>query len=734
MVLELRLPSLPEAAIDVSRVIGWEALSQPYQFDIEFCLRTGEALSIADLCGAEACLTLRRPDGVERFVHGLIQTAQLRGLLGSAPLYRLTLVPALERLRQVKRNRAFQSTTIPDLVMRLLAQSAIARRSDLEGTYPTRDYCVQHQETDLAFVSRLLEETGIVYAFEHHADRHVLVLSDAAPNTAHWPTIHYRADRTVADTEAEDAIVRWRAFNELAVNRVAIGDFDFTRPDLALAATQATSAESTLEHYEHPAGFRDRAAGTELARRRLQEQQQRAQRFASESTCLGFQPGGGFALAGHPDFDEQTKCLLVSVRHEARQQRGSGTTGRVEHGYRNWAWAIPAEANYRPPRRTPRPRAQPTTATVSGDEEINVDGLARIQVKFHWAREQDEDTSCWLRCAQSLAGPGWGATFLPRRGQEVLVKFLEGDPDRPLIMGALYNSANSPPVALPDGKTASTLLSDSSPSGGGGGANELRFEDQAGGEVLLLHAQKEESIAVEHDKLQHVGAHELLRVAQDRSLSIRSNQALKVALDEVCAITATQEVSIGGALIGQVAGDSSAQLAQRETMHIAGAKTLAVKSAMFETHEASAALAIGGVLAINVAQALISAVGGNATLEVGAKRVEQVKGNRDEEVAQASKLLVGGDFAVEVTGQATQHVEQDQRDEIAGHLAIEGSEAAEWHAQSFTLRADKFTLLVNGQVAIQIDKSGAITLGAAGLSIDGSAITFKGSKIILASG
>ncbi len=733
IVLELRAGSLAEADLSVRKVAGREGLSAPYWFDVDFVPASGEPLELADLSGAEALLTMRRPEGQERSVHGLLQSAEMVEVAAGKPRYRARLAPRLMRLEHVRRSRIFQAMSVPDIVKKILDEGEVKHRESLSGTYAPRAYCVQYRESDLAFVSRLLEEEGIFYFFEHGQDEHVMVLADAGSGCVELQgdaTVPFRGVARVGEAaEEEEHLTELERACRLRAGKVSLRDFDFERPELRVEGQcQAQGDTFGIECYEYPGGFRDGGAGSRLSRVRLEELRFGVETFAGAGTCLRFLPGATFEAAEHADSAMNRKLLLVRVEHEAWQRGGEGA---IDQGYRNAFACLDAGVPYRPPRRTPRPRALAETAVVVGPsgEEIYPDKHGRVKVRFHWDREgkADEKASCWIRCAQVWAGPAWGASFVPRIGQEVVVRFLEGDPDQPLLVGAVYNGSHQPPIALPDDKTRSTLRTDSSP--GSGGANELRFEDLKDAEEVHLHAQKDEAIEVLNDKRQEVRAVETLEVGKDRSQEIRGNQSLEVAEDDGTTVGSSQTLAVTGARTTAVGASHRETVARAQTVNVGGNRTIGVGGAATETAAAAAALNVGAGYVVNVGAAMNTAVGGLFSGQVGGARIEIVGATRGEVVGKDSEAQVAGDWEVEVGGSVGLGTGKDQNDEVAGAVEIETPKPAVWSAKEVKLEADKLSLVVGGKTALSIDSSGNVTFGAANFSIDGTMLTLKGSQV-----
>jgi len=734
-VIELRAGSVAEADLSVRRVSGRERLSDPFAFDVEFFPVSGEPLDLAALGGADALLTLRRPDGVERYVHGIVWAIELAEVERGAPRYRARIAPRLARLGHVRRSRVFQSTSVPDIVKRVLDDAGVAHRESLSGSHPAREYCLQYRESDLAFVSRLLEEEGIFYWFEHATDAHTLVLADAGGgcvDLAGDAVIPFRVPEH-GDAPEDEHLFRISRAHRVRAGKVALRDYDFERPELQVTASSEASGDSLgLERYEYPGGFRTPSAGTPIAKARLEEQRVAAETFAGEGTCLRFHPGATFELTGHPDAAFDRKLLLVGVAHEAAQQQAAGGGQGIEHGYRNAILAMDATSPYRPARRTRRPVAYAETATVVGPagEEIHPDAHGRVKVQFHWDREgaKDDTASCFVRLAQSWAGAAWGASFVPRIGHEVLVRFLEGNPDAPLVVGAVYNGAAPPPISLPAERTKSTVRTDSSL--GGGGSNELLFEDAQAAEEVYVHAQKDENIAVENDKAQQVVRHEALEVAKDRTQEITGNQALRVGMQDVTAVTGNRTLLVQGNRTTAVARSQQEAVAGAQTITVARTSAVTVGAEIDVTVGAAAALGVGGVYAVNVGAAHNVAVGGARLEQVGGARTIAVGAVREIRVAKDASAKVGGDDSTTAQANVKTHDEKGREENVGKKVQLIVADEVTILAKGIEYSAKKFTLRVGGKQILHAKSNGQIQLAGSTVTMTASGnAVFKGSQV-----
>ncbi|HSP77252.1 MAG TPA: type VI secretion system tip protein TssI/VgrG, partial [Myxococcaceae bacterium] len=621
---------------------------------------------------------------------------------------------------------------------KVLNEAMVEHELSLNGSYLPRTYCVQYRESDLEFVHRLMEEEGIFYYFGHTEDAHTMVLRDASltcPAMPGEPRLVFREpSKMVALSESVHAFTSSR---EVQPGAVSLRDFNFVQPEQDLT-TGSTSdeGETALEIYDYPARYEEPGTGKALAKVRLVELRAQVEQLEGASNCRRLCVGHTFELDEHPVGELNHDYLLLSVRHEGLQPEVltfEQTSRRKKHSYTNSFTCMPAQVPYRPKRNTPRPFiAGAQTAVVVGPpgEEIHTDEHGRIKVQFHWDREgkRDDKSSCWIRVSQAWAGPGWGALYLPRIGHEVVVEFLEGDPDRPLVTGNVYNGQNPPPVDLPAEKTRSTLRSSSSP--GGNGYNEFRFEDSAGEEQIFLHAQKDFSIVVENDKVQEVRGNETLLVKKDRSRTIEGNQALEVKQNDDSVIGGNQSLEVVKDRSTTVTGNHTESVVGDQAVQVGGNQNVSVAMASAETVGLGKMLNIGGAYAVTVGAALNQMVGGLKSEQVGGAKVEVVGAKKSETVKGSRTLQVGGDLSEQIDKSRTLKVGKDLLVSVGGKHNHAVKDSYTLKAKEVSLVAqDKFTLKV-GSATLQVKKNGDVVIKGAKVEVTASGdVVIKGSKI-----
>ncbi len=543
-----------------------ESMSKP--FLVEMSLASEDDIQLDDMIGKEGLLKIVGTEN--RYFHGVINEFRQSEIKGRFYLYHASLVPTLWQLSLRRDSRIFQQKSVPDIVKQVLADASIFQDRvifRLRNKYPEREYCVQYQESDLNFISRLLEEEGIFYLFGHKEDKHMLIFGDDAEicwPISDAPEISYHiADSLVAD---EQFVYVFDSVRQLHSDQIVLTDYNFKKPALDLTSFQKESDKSTLGLFDYPGNFFDVDAGRNRAQVRLQEAT--ALKFFAEgrSNCAWMAAGHKFTLANHDRSELDREYLLVDVRHSGSQPQVLGELAATDEGfeYNNALRVIPATVTYRPPRTTPKAIINGIqSAIVMGpkNEEIYTDKYGRIKVKFHWdhateadgAKIEDEKRSCWIRVVQSVAGPGWGTVFLPRVGHEVIVNFLEGDPDRPIVTGQVYHGTHNQPYTLPDDKTRSVIKTNSSPDGGG--FNEIRFEDKKENEQIFMHAQKDFEIRILNDHIAWIGNEDHTIIAKDKLEKIEGDRHLTV--------TGDQNEKTGGALSIEIGSDLQAKVGDK---------------------------------------------------------------------------------------------------------------------------------------------------------------------------
>jgi type VI secretion system secreted protein VgrG len=702
------------AEIEVLRFEGREAISQLYEFEIAITSTT--PIDFADAVRKKAALSITLDGESEpRVIHGIVSRIEEGNPETRRSRYTITLVPWAWLLLHRTGVRIFQDMTAPDIVKAVLKGAGYAAGDNLklalQGTYTEREYCVQYRETDWDFVCRLLEEEGIYYLFDPSDAGEVLVLADNAAAYAPIAESASLAFRPVAgslrtSTVPGDRVATFQLSQQVRSGKSTLRDWNFLKPALLLESAKQGSVDADLEAYDYPGEFDVKSDGDALAQVRLDEQTAARTTGSGDSACPRLTPGHTFTLADHPRDAFNALYLLTRVMHR-------GTNPAVEAAeeedrespYENRFEIIPGGTLFRPPRVTRRPHIHGVqTAIVVGPqgEEIYVDDQGRVKVQFHWDRlgKGDDKSSCWIRVAQTWASGAYGAMFIPRIKDEVVVTFLEGDPDRPLIVGSVYHGTNVPPYALPGNKTRSTIKSNTSP--GGSGSNELRFEDKKGAEEVYLHAQKDWTVLVENDKNQKVGHDETLEVDHDRTKTVKNDQTTTVAHDDSLTVQHDQSLTVQNDRSVTVQNDHTESVTGNQSITISKAQTVAISDKQDITVQKKRSLTVKDDVSETFAAKLTVSVTGDVSETMQAKRTVTVGGDQVESIGGKESISVSADSVETVGGKKTFSVTSDV---------------------TITSGASTVTIKPSGEITIQGSK---ISIDASGpLQVHGATVDMK---------
>ncbi|HEV3384871.1 MAG TPA: type VI secretion system tip protein TssI/VgrG [Gemmata sp.] len=572
--LRFQAESLGEDDLMITRLTGFEALSELFQFDLEFIAPLEKPIAFADVLGKSGAIALEVPGSTPRYFQGLI-VRFAQGIRDDTFLtYSAALVPPVWLLTKRTQSRIFQHLSVPDILKAVFAGFKV--NYQIQGSFYARDYCVQYRESDFAFASRLMEEEGLYYYFRHTDTACEMVIANTPQGHGKIPdptALIY--DETEGGTRDEGRVTAWRKVQEVRSGQVTLWDHCFELPDKNLEAGQKIQdsvavgqvnhtlklpVSDALEQYDYPGGYADRFDGIDqgggpqaaelqkifddnrrTARLRIQEEAAGALMIEGTSTCRQLTSGHTFTLDQH--FDADGDYALTRISHNIGLSGGGYRAGgEIGLNYQNTFQCIPLQLPFRPSRNTPKPTVQGTqTAVVVGPsgEEIFTDKYGRVKVQFHWDRQGkfDANSSCWIRVATIWAGKGWGLIHIPRIGQEVVVDFLEGDPDRPIVIGSVYNADQMPPGDLPKQAMVSGLVSRSTPQGGSSNFNGFQANDTKGSEQLNVQAEYDMATLVKNDDTQ--------TILNNRSITVKGKQTedVKGAVEETYESTTTTKVT-----------------------------------------------------------------------------------------------------------------------------------------------------------------------------------------------
>ena len=558
----------------INRITASEGLSKLFSFEVELLHEEVEAgakptiVNPQTIIGQAVTIAVNQRDGTIRELTGIVNRFSQGSRDVRFSYYYATIVPHIWLLTQKSQSRIFQNLSVPDILKKVFSGFEIAYQ--LQAAYNPRNYCVQYHETDFDFASRLMEEEGIYYFFEHSKGRHKMIVADTPQSHIDCPSkgkIPYFLDVTRQAEDYVTSISIWQTDYQLQTGKVTFWDYNFQLPNRKLDQQQTSvftaGDNKSLELYDFPGGYARKYDGidssggeqsanltfieqdkTSSVRKMMESLDSRYKIVSGAGDCAAMTSGYRFELFNHPNTENDGQYIITSAAHEAEQNPTYVTDDVIEKPYSNSFTCIDyGGVAFRPPRNTPKPIIQGSqTAFVVGPagEEIFTDKYGRVKVQFHWDRDGQVNagSSCWVRVAQTWAGNKWGSMFIPRVGMEVIVHFLEGDPDQPIITGCVYNPQTMPPYTLPDEKTKSTIKTNSSK--GGGGFNELRFEDKKGSEQIFIHAQKNQDIRVKNDALE--------LISHDRHLIIENDQFEKVKKDKHLQVIGDHNEKVDGSI------------------------------------------------------------------------------------------------------------------------------------------------------------------------------------------
>ncbi len=706
----------------VAQIEGHEAISRLFQFRVTVA-STDPDLAFEGIVGQECVLTVRHGP-LARFVHGMVSRFEQHGEGHQVTTYVATVVPRAWRLQHRHDYRIFQDRTAPEIIAQVLLAAGFSAddyRMSTTLPYDRREYSVQYAETDWAFISRLMEETGMFCFFEHHADRHILVFGDSA--AAHEPIMDPAAIpfRVVGGAlTSQEGVTRFSLREEVRPGKVTVRDYNFEKPSLSLEGQAAAPVDADLEVYVYATEHELPNEGERIAKLRLEQLQLVRRVGEGQASVTRFLPGYTFTLEDHARDSFNRGYLITRVDHFATQSSLGSPDNRGGVGYSNRFQCIPDDVPYRTPTQTPKPTPRGIqTAIVVGPagDEIYTDRYGRVKVQFHWDRQgsRDEHSSCWMRVSQVWAGAAWGAMYIPRIGHEVVIDFLEGDPDRPLIVGRVYHGANVPPYVLPSEKTKSTIKSDTTP--GGGGSNELRFEDKRAQEEIYLHAQKDWNIEVENDKTQLIGRDESLTVGRDRKKHIKNTQwetidawkHTKVARDHNEKIGENRSLDVGKNETVDIKGDAGLRVSGKRTTSIGKDDEESVGGARKLTVAGEEIVKIGDRATLEIKQKRDTTVGTDDTISIGGTETRTVTADKVEEIKKKSTVKVGDKFEL-TCGDAKITVEKN------GNVTIQGKDIKVKGTGTITLEGAKIEAKSDG--AINIKGGGSVKIAGSGVDIN----------------
>jgi len=620
----------------IEGLTGSEGISHLSEFRVDLLADASTTIDPTDIVGTNVTVAITLTDSAgTRWINGIVTSFEQGAGDGEFNEYYATIMPSMWELTLSTDCRVFQSMTVLDIVKQIFSNYGLSVKDGTTGTYTKLDYCTQYSESDFHFVSRLLQEQGINYWFEHSDGDNKIILADGARAYQDCPVVSavkFEVSGSGEEGAYGSRVTEFIMEASMVSGTHITGDYSYRsykRIDSSQSKSKSEYGVNSYNVYPYPAGaegYIKSISGPNpepdetslinlISTARFQASESVFQTYRGNGTLRTMLPGYKFTLSEHPTLNGT--YLLAGVTHSVDQSPSYRTKTSSENPYRNRFMAVLSTVIYKPPQTFEKPRIYgPQTAkvVVASGEEIHLDAMGRVNVQFFWDKLRKDNTvdNTWVRVAQQWAGNGWGAYFWPRVGDEVVVEFLNGDPDNPLVVGSVYNATNMPKYALPDMSTRSGWVTRSSKGGSASNANELRFEDKKGSEQIFLNAEMDMDHRVEKDHRVFVGGKESLmvtgnlleQIGQDHDLTIKGNRVESVASNEDITIGSNRTEKVGG----------------NESLNITG-------NQMFKT-------------------------GGDNSQDIGGNLNEKIGGNNSQNVGGGNAVQVGGSYSMTVTGAA----------------------------------------------------------------------------------
>jgi type VI secretion system secreted protein VgrG len=576
---------------------GAEGISRLFEYQVELLADTAATIDPKSMIGAKVAVSISLNDKQgSRWINGIIASFEQCAGDTEFNIYKARIVPSMWQLTLSSNCRIYQSKTVLDIVKAVVGEYGMSLSDQTSESYKPLEYCTQYSESDFHFVSRILEESGIFYWFEHTDQDNKLVLGDGrnayqdCPISASFPYLQ-------SSSGEEDAYGAW--VNEFTATATMVSGKhstaeynykNYAREDVPDLSSASQYGKNAFDEYLYPAGAEGYADGspdvsksleTLFLKTRSVAADSVAELFRGEGNARSFCPGYTFTLTANPHTAWNRKYLLTDVSHHAEQVPSYlATASNDSSGYTNKFTSISSDIVFKPLQTVVKPRIYgPQTAVVVGEsgDEILIDKQGRIKVRFFWDKLNSDSSTVdctWVRVAQGWAGNGWGSYFWPRVKDEVVINFLNGDPDNPIITGSVYNGVNTPPHALPENKTRSGILTRSSQGGSASTANELWFEDKSGSEMIGFHAEKDMEISIEHDRVASVGNNDSLTVTTNQTEKIGSNYHINIGSNRVEQIGSNADLTVGSNRTESVGSNDALTVGSNQSVSVGSAYSL----------------------------------------------------------------------------------------------------------------------------------------------------------------
>jgi type VI secretion system secreted protein VgrG len=689
--MEISTP-LGEDVLLFHRMRAREEMGRVSEFQLDLLSLKSE-LDLDGILGKSVTVTLAIEGGGARHFNGYVTRFSQGGTFGPYTRYAAVVRPWLWFLSRTADCRIFQDLTAVDIIKKVFADHPTASvKVETTSSYRKWTYCVQYRETDLNFVSRLMEQEGIYYYVTHKHGRHTVVLGDSY--SAHEPleesTVPFIPPERLARPDIEH-IGRWELTREVQPGVFVHDDYDFERPSVELRARRELArsySPSNYEMYDYPGEYLVKADGDQYASVRIEEHGAQFELVRGATNRRDFTVGSLFTLEDCPRDDQNREHLIVAATYELEYGDYEALPERRETSYRCSFTAMPSKQPFRPQRLTAKPFVQgPQTAVVVGPagDEIYTDKYGRVKVLFHWDREgektKNENCSCWIRVSHPWAGKAWGAIAIPRIGQEVIVDFLEGDPDQPIITGRVYNAEQMPPYALPEHATKTGIVSRSSKEGTPADANVIVLEDKKGSEQVHIHAQKNQDIEVEndethwvgHDRTKTIDNDETTHVKHDRTETVDNNETITIHGNRTETVDKDETITISGNRTEDVTKDESISIGGNRTESVTGNENVSIDKNQTITVTGNRSLSVEKDESISITGKRTDQIGKDEEVSVGKNRIANVKENDSLKVGKKYLLDAGDEITIK-TGSASITMKKDGTITIKGKdITLDGS-------------------------------------------------------------
>jgi type VI secretion system secreted protein VgrG len=667
---------------------GREELSRLSEYRLELLSDRGD-VDLDEILGKNVTVTLALAEDQTRSFNGYVSRFEQSGTLGRYHRYCAVVRPWLWFLTRTADCRIFQDMTVPDIVKTVFADHAAVSDFTLELTssYRKWTYCVQYRETDFNFVSRLLEHEGIYYYFRHTEGHNTLVLTDCCSKQAPAPGYEkipfIMPDRLVrADVEH---ISSWDFAREIQPGVYVHNDYDLERPGVELKTQKAVPRKyspGNYEVYDYPGEYSQKEDGERYAEVRIDELGTQIATANAVTNARGVTVGALFTLEDCPRADQNREHMVVAASYELDAGEYESMPGARGASYRCSFAAMSTVQQFRPRRLTPKPFVQgPQTAVVVGPagDEIYTDQYGRVKVQFHWDRlgTRDENSSCWIRVSHPWAGKGWGAISIPRIGQEVIVDFLEGDPDQPIITGRVYNGENMPPTALPEGAVVSSIKSNTHK---GSGFNELSMDDTKGKEKVTIHGQYDMDTTVQHDK----------------STTVKNNRNTTVVVNDTINVDANRSLTVKGKLTESIDSGQEVTIKAGHTETISGGETSTINDGRTSTINGTWDNTVNGHLKETVTSGEEQTVTGEKKITVNGPHTETVTGKRTMSVTGAIDQNATATIDIHATGAGTYTSDASLKLAVSGSVVEISPSAITISSSGSTIKVDASGVSING--------------------------------------